>query len=104
MLTRAPRGRYGSWGWHEPTAPCSGRRDWWIRQSCCGRRRQKEAGVKKLSPHDFRKTFVRDLSAAQLLAGHADPSTTARYDRRGERAKRKATSHLYVPYFGDDEP
>jgi len=77
------------------------------------KRRHKEAGIKEVSPHDFRKTFVGDLldaigdlSTVQKLAGHSDPATTARYDRRGasrrgEQAMREAASHLHVPHFGD---
>ena len=62
------------------------------------------AGLPHLSPHDFRRTLIGnlldagvDLVTVSEMVGHSDPATTARYNRRGERAKQRAASMVRVP-------
>lgn len=71
-------------------------------------RRAQEAGLEAVTPHDLRRSLITglldadvDLATVQRIAGHANLSTTVRYDRRGEDTARRACtdigSHLVRP-------
>jgi len=73
-------------------------------------KRGREAGLLGFAAHDLRRSYIStlldqgvDLSLASDLAGHSSPTTTRRYDRRGERARHRAASAVLVPYLSDSE-
>jgi len=61
------------------------------------------AKLAPMSPHDFRRTAIGDLYDAKgdsqqvsKVAGHAQSSTTDKYDRRGDRGLRALTDKLPI--------
>jgi site-specific recombinase XerD len=75
------------------------------------RKRALEAALAEpVTWHDFRRTFAGnlldegvDLVTVQKLLGHASPTTTSNYDRRGEATKQKAVRKIKLPEPGGDE-
>jgi integrase len=64
----------------------------------------REAKVERFSLHDLPPTFAGDMfdlgvdiATLQHLMRHADPRTTAQYDRRPDRVRREAVRRLHIP-------
>lgn len=75
------------------------------------RRVVRAAKVAGLTPHDLRRTYIGrmleagvDVVTVQRMVGHADPRTTAAYDRRGADVRVAAATRLAVPFGGDGPP
>lgn len=67
-------------------------------------RRALESGVGHLTPHDMRRYLVSalldqgvDLALVARIVGHANPATTAKYDRRPDERCRDAVANLKLP-------
>ncbi|MEQ9491958.1 MAG: site-specific integrase [Alphaproteobacteria bacterium] len=68
-------------------------------------KRQAAADLDGFTPHDLRRTFISDLldggvdlSTVSRQVGHANVQTTARYDRRTDRALQDAAAKVEVPF------
>lgn len=69
------------------------------------KRRAAAAGIGHVTVHDLRRTVAGDLldNGTDIVTvsrwlGHASPTTTARYDRRGDRAINDAAGTLHIDY------
>lgn len=68
------------------------------------RRRSEQANVRDITPHDLRRTCISillgsvDLTTVASFVGHAQVTTTARYDRRGDEEKKRAAGMIHIPY------
>jgi integrase len=68
-------------------------------------RRTADAGIDNARPHDLRRTFAGEALSAGVdvvtvagLMGHANPATTARYDRRPDSVRAQACEAVSIPY------
>ncbi len=68
------------------------------------RERGQAAGLKPFSPHDLRRSFIShmlnltDLATVSKLAGHSNPMTTAKYDKRPEQVVEDAAALLKIHF------
>jgi integrase len=67
------------------------------------KRRMAQAGIKNATPHDLRRTAisnlldVTDALTAAKIAGHSNPMTTMKYDKRGEDKMIEAMGKIHMP-------
>lgn len=68
-------------------------------------KRHQLAGVEEFTPHDLRRSHISDLldegvdlATVARQVGHSNVQTTARYDRRTERALKEAAKRVRVPF------
>lgn len=68
------------------------------------KQRAKELGLKKITPHDFRRTFIGNALDAGIdpvlltfITGHASVDMLKKYDRRPKRARRAAQEKIDLP-------